>query len=92
MMCFDTLKIDKSFVDHVGEKKGETLLAYIVNLARNFDMSITAEGVETEAQAEFLDRLHCDDIQGYYFSKPLPCREYEEFVKKGMTSVLTANA
>lgn len=90
MMCFDTLKIDKSFVDHVGEEKGETLLSYIVNLARNFGMSITAEGVETEAQAEFLDKLHCDDIQGYYFSKPLPCQEYEEYVKKA--SALEINA
>ena len=45
-------------------------------------MTITAEGVETSDQVEFLKNLHCDDIQGYYFSKPLPVNEFEDFVRK----------
>ena len=45
-------------------------------------MSITAEGVETSDQVSFLKDLHCSDIQGYFFSKPLPFSEYEAFAKE----------
>ncbi len=74
---FDILKIDKSLVDYIGNSKGETLLVHIVKLAQQLGLSITAEGVETENQLEFLRCIECDDIQGYYFSKPLPEAEYE---------------
>lgn len=74
---FDVLKIDKSLVDYIGDRKGETLLVHIVKLAQQLGLSITAEGVETKDQLEFLRRIECDDIQGYYFSKPLPNVEYE---------------
>lgn len=74
---FDVLKVDKSFVDYVGDMKGETLLTHVVQMAQTFGLRITAEGVETKEQLEFLKKLDCDDIQGYYFSKPLPNTEYE---------------
>jgi len=48
----------------------------------SFGMEITAEGVETVEQLMFLCNLDCDDIQGYYFSRPLPVKEYEECLKE----------
>lgn len=75
-MHFDTLKLDKSLIDHIGDTNGEKLLYYIIKLAQSLGLRITAEGVEDQNQFEFLQRLSCDDIQGYYFSKPLPSGEY----------------
>ncbi len=76
-MKFDTLKLDKSLIDYIGDKNGELLLFYIIKLAHDLGLHVTAEGVETKNQVEFLKTLECDDIQGYYFSKPLPKIDYE---------------
>lgn len=75
-MHFDTLKLDKSLIDHIGDANGEKLLYYIIKLAQSLGLKITAEGVEDKNQFEFLQQLECDDIQGYYFSKPLPSADY----------------
>ena len=75
-MHFDTIKLDKSLVDYIGDDNGEKLLNSITKLAQSFGMEITAEGVETVEQLMFLCNLDCDDIQGYYFSRPLPVKEY----------------
>ncbi len=74
---FDVLKVDKSLVDYIGDLKGETLLVHVVQLAQTLGLKVTAEGVETKKQLDFLKMLECDDIQGFYFSKPLPNTEYE---------------
>lgn len=76
-MHFDTLKLDKSLIDYIGDEKGEKLLQHITGLGQSLGLSITAEGVETETQLIFMRNLNCNDIQGYYFSKPLPAKEYE---------------
>ena len=81
MIRFDVLKLDKSLVDFIGDKEGEKLVTYTIGLAKSMGMSITAEGVETQSQVEFLNRLECDDIQGYYFSKPLPLEEFNDLLK-----------
>ena len=70
-MPFDTIKLDKSLVDYVGNENGEKLLKFIVQLVQSLGMKITAEGVEYKEQLDFLENLNCDDIQGFYFSKPL---------------------
>jgi diguanylate cyclase (GGDEF)-like protein len=73
----DELKIDKVFVSHLdGEnKKDEIILASIINLASQLGLIVTAEGVETEQQAEILIRLGCHQMQGYYFAKPMPIED-----------------
>ena len=81
-MHFDTIKLDKSLVDYIGDDNGEKLLNSITKLAQSFGMEITAEGVETVEQLMFLCNLDCDGIQGYYFSRPLPVKEYEECLKE----------
>lgn len=77
LIHFDVLKLDKSLVDSIGDKDGEKLVVYTIKLAKSMGMSITAEGVETKSQVEFLDKLECDEIQGYYFSKPLPVEDFD---------------
>lgn len=76
-MHFDVMKLDKTLIDGIGSDSGETLLKYIVRLGQNLGMSITAEGVETDMQMRFMRDLHCNDIQGYYYSRPLPEKDYE---------------
>ena len=77
MKCFDTLKIDKSLIDYIGDSNGERLLVHTIALAKELGVCVTAEGVESQAQVEFLKNIDCDSIQGFYYSKPLPLTEYE---------------
>lgn len=81
VMHFDTLKLDKGLVDFIGDSNGEKLLGYTIKLAKSLGMRITAEGVEYRNQVDFLQNLECDEIQGYYFSKPLPLAEFEQLIK-----------
>src|SRR5688572_13694539 len=69
----DILKIDKSFVQDVTTDPDDAALVNaIITLAHNLRLKVVAEGVETEEQLRFLQLLRCDEIQGYFFSKPLP--------------------
>ena len=70
-VSFDTLKIDKGFVDK-SKKRDLAILTYIIKLAKEINTDIVAEGVEQQKQVELLDDLGVDVIQGYYFDKPLP--------------------
>jgi diguanylate cyclase (GGDEF)-like protein len=82
---FDRLKIDKEIIDYIDvEGKGAPLTQHIISLARIFGASVTAEGVETKEQADFLKRVTCDEIQGYYYSRPLSPEALEAFLSKGM--------
>ena len=71
---FDTLKIDKGFVDH-DKKKDLAILSYIVRLAREIDTDIVAEGVEQQTQIDMLNKLGVLVIQGYFYDRPLPKEE-----------------
>ena len=73
---FDVLKIDKSFVDSIGTQTGDCIVQYTIALGQNLGMEIVAEGVETQAQYEFLKQHGCQIIQGYYFSKPLSREDF----------------
>lgn len=70
MKCFDTLKIDKSLIDYIGDFSGERLLEHTILLAKELGLCVTAEGVEREEQVDFLKQMKCDSIQGYYYSRP----------------------
>jgi len=77
----DTLKIDKSFIDDVLTQGENTkLVESIISLAHNFDLSVVAEGVEEQSQLEFLEKLECDYIQGYFYSKPLSSQHFLAFL------------
>jgi diguanylate cyclase (GGDEF)-like protein len=69
----DTIKIDRSFISRLGQGQNTTTIVNaMVGLAHNLSMSIVAEGVETQAQAEFLKAIGCDAAQGYLFARPVP--------------------
>jgi EAL domain-containing protein (putative c-di-GMP-specific phosphodiesterase class I) len=74
----DTLKIDRSFTSRLPDDPGScTLVATIIGLARAFNMSTVAEGVETRAQLAYLERAGCDQSQGYLHSRPVPAAQFE---------------
>ena len=74
----DTLKIDRSFVtDMTAGPQGLALVSTIINLAHSLKLNVVAEGVETEEQSRLLRLLNCDEMQGFLFSKPVPCEIFE---------------
>lgn len=73
---FDTLKLDKSFIDFIGDQKTDIIIQSTIRMAEQLRMNIIAEGVETEEQVKFLVGNQCFVAQGYYFSKPLTREEY----------------
>lgn len=81
LMKFDTLKLDKSLVDFIGEFGGDRLIKHTVALAKDMGLHVTAEGVEHDSQVVFLKQVDCDNIQGYIYSKPIPCEEFEQKLK-----------
>ncbi|MEO0995973.1 MAG: EAL domain-containing protein [Pseudomonadota bacterium] len=68
----DRLKIDRSFINDLGEKRTAIVVRSIIDMAHSLDMRVTAEGVETEEQASQLAAMGCDELQGYLFSRPYP--------------------
>ncbi|HEY8605847.1 MAG TPA: EAL domain-containing protein [Noviherbaspirillum sp.] len=80
----DKLKIDRSFVadiPHSGE--GRAIVQAVIAMAHRLHLEVVAEGVETEKQASFLALNQCDEIQGFYFSRPLPADECAALLRSG---------
>ncbi len=78
-MPADILKIDKSFVDRIG-KNEKNIIDYILTIAKELKLTTIAEGVETKEQRDYLLEKGCDIIQGYYYAKPMPEEEFEEYI------------
>lgn len=68
---FDTIKLDKSFVNRIGDERMDIVIKSTIQMAHELQMKIIAEGIETKEQADFLLKNNCYIAQGYYFSKPL---------------------
>lgn len=81
----DALKIDKSFIDEIIDQDNPSVLKGIIALAQALKLHIVAEGVEEEKQVEYLKGQGCDEIQGYFFSKPLPAEELVQFMEQKNT-------
>lgn len=76
------LKIDRSFVMHMVEDEDDaTIVRSTIELGHNMGLEVVAEGVEDRAGLEFLKRLGCDQVQGFYISKPLPTQQFVEWLK-----------
>lgn len=79
----NTLKIDRSFVcDLLTDSSSQTIVRTVIALAQSMGMNVIAEGVETQAQQEFLLNNGCMQFQGYLFSKPLPLQAFTAFVER----------
>lgn len=76
---FDTLKIDKYFIDRINKVEISELIGLLIKYAHTLGKTVLAEGVETEEQLNRLKELNCDEVQGYFFSKPLLPEEFEVF-------------
>jgi diguanylate cyclase (GGDEF)-like protein/PAS domain S-box-containing protein len=77
----DSIKIDRSFIQGLpGDEEDATITQAVIAMAHSLRLRTIAEGVETAEQLAFLEQLGCDEIQGYYFSKPLPFRELQQFL------------
>ena len=78
---FSELKIDRAFVRGASEDaSARAILESSVLLAKKLDMKIVAEGVETEADWNLVDKLGCDQVQGYYIAKPMPADQLCEWL------------
>ena len=77
----DKLKIDIAFIRHITTNPDDaTIVRTIIQMAHGLNLQVIAEGVETEQQLAYLRRHHCDQIQGFYFSRPLPAADLQQLL------------
>lgn len=77
----NSVKIDQSFIRDVAENEEDAAITRaIITMAHGLNLLVTAEGVETQAQMDFLKANHCDEIQGYLISRPVPAAQFTEFL------------
>ncbi|WP_337031494.1 sensor domain-containing protein [Paenibacillus illinoisensis] len=79
-MPISSLKIDRSFINNLGSKDGNSIVKAIITLAKGLDLKVVAEGVETAEQKTELEELGCDYVQGYLYSKPLSVSVFERSI------------
>lgn len=87
MLPINSLKIDQSFMRNMATNASNTsIVSAIAAMAHSLSLSLVAEGVETEAQLQFLRGLGCRTFQGYFFSKPIPAAECEVLLAAAFTN------
>jgi EAL domain-containing protein (putative c-di-GMP-specific phosphodiesterase class I) len=81
---FDTLKIDRAFVQNISDdSKNAAITTAMIQMAHDLQLKVIAEGVETTSELAFLQQQACDEMQGYFFSRPVPAPEFEQFLASG---------
>ena len=79
----DTLKLDRSIMSGLGSNPDVASVAgAMIGMAHSLGLSVVAEGVETEGQLNILRNLDCDEVQGFYYSPPVPAEEFERLVRE----------
>jgi len=85
---FDVIKLDKKFMENMMvSDKGRLILEQVVHMAQKLELGLLAEGVETREQVEVLKGIGCDEVQGYYYAKPMPEEEFFELLKRQGTGI-----
>lgn len=80
---FDVIKLDKKFMENMMiSSKGKLILEQVVLMVNKLGLGLLAEGVETKEQIELLQSIGCDQVQGYYYAKPMPQDDFFEFLQK----------
>jgi len=81
----DCLKIDQSFVRQITTVPDETsIVTAMISIGRSLNLRVVAEGVETQEELAFLQAHECDDVQGYYFSRPVPAQRFARLLTSGV--------
>jgi diguanylate cyclase (GGDEF)-like protein/PAS domain S-box-containing protein len=81
----DALKIDQSFIRQITETPDETsIVTAVISMGQSLKLRVIAEGVETQAEAAFLRAHQCDEVQGYYFSRPVPPEQFTRLLEAGI--------
>ena len=81
-MNVDVVKLDMNFIRQERTEQNDRMMEYIIHMCKDMNMKVLSEGVETEEQCRRLQDMGCDYVQGYYFSRPLPEKDYIEYLKK----------
>ncbi|HEY4920481.1 MAG TPA: EAL domain-containing protein, partial [Xanthobacteraceae bacterium] len=90
---FDKIKIDRSFITNLERNpQSEAIVRAVIGLGRGLNLPITAEGVETQAQLDFLMRESCQEIQGYLIGRPEPIANYDRLVGRTVAEQIKALA
>lgn len=76
----DILKLDKKLFDNLEDNKTQIIIKAIIKMSKDLNIKCVAEGIENIKQVKFLKKLECEEIQGYYFSKPMPIEEFEKLI------------
>lgn len=80
---FDVIKLDKKFMENMMvSKKGRLILEHVVHMAEKLDLDLIAEGVETKEQIDLLLEIGCDQVQGFYYAKPMPQEQFFEMLQE----------
>lgn len=78
---FDVIKLDRKFIENMTvSSKGRMILEQVVSMADKLELGLLAEGVETREQTELLQSIGCDQVQGYYYAKPMPAEDFFELL------------
>jgi diguanylate cyclase len=81
----DALKVDQSFVRQLSNSGSEAAIVIaVISMARSLKLRVIAEGIETQAELDFLRAHQCDEAQGYYFSEPIPADKFMEVLRHGL--------
>lgn len=84
---FDVIKLDKKFIENMMvSMKGRLILEQVVSMADKLKLGLLAEGVETQEQIDLLRKIGCDQVQGYYYAKPMPKEDFFDLLKKQQCS------
>lgn len=82
-MPFSMVKLDRKFLtENSQNEEGQTILRYLIAMAKELDLTVVVEGVETQKQVNYLTEIGCDIAQGYFFSKPVSLREFDQLNRK----------
>jgi EAL domain-containing protein (putative c-di-GMP-specific phosphodiesterase class I) len=83
----DIIKLDKEFFEEATDtKRGREIIASIVEMAKKIQILTISEGIERREQVDFLKEIGCDIVQGYYFAKPMPIKDFEKLAYSDKTA------
>jgi diguanylate cyclase (GGDEF)-like protein len=89
----DALKIDQSFVRQITTVPDETtIVTAVISMGRSLKLRVVAEGVETQEELSFLQAHHCDEAQGYYFSRPVPPQQFAKLLETGIPATVSSKS